>query len=149
MINKVLFSSEKTDWETPAEFFDEWDMLYGFEFDVCASDHNAKCEKYFTEKDNALAQKWFGVCWMNPPYGRNITNKWVKKAYDESQTGDCIVVALLPARTDTKWFHKYVYNKPGIEHYLIEGRVRFVGAKDDAPFPSLVVVFKKSKLLNQ
>jgi phage N-6-adenine-methyltransferase len=144
----VHFSSVKSDWETPKELFNELNMKYGpLELDVCASDTNTKCSTWFIE--NALEKNWVvydeflnkgtirpAQCWMNPPYGRGIS-KWIKKAYEESLKG-CRVVCLLPARTDTKWFHDYCM-KGKIE--FLRGRVKFVGAKHSAPFPSMVVVF--------
>jgi phage N-6-adenine-methyltransferase len=166
-IQKVMFSSQKDDWETPQELFDELNAKYGpFDLDICASDHNKKCSAYFDKEMNGLTLEWVTTstffhdhefsyggmasiethpakCWMNPPYGREI-GKWVKKAYEESQSG-ALVVCLLPSRTCTSWFHDYIYNKPGVEVHFIRGRIRFVGAKFLAPFPSMVVVFHPPK----
>ena len=81
--------------------------IWNFDLDVCATKENAKCEKYFTKEQDGLSQIWTGNCWLNPPYGRSIGN-WVKKAYDSVQAEEAnIVVCLLPARTDTRWFHDY------------------------------------------
>ena len=132
--NDGRWHSRGSDWATPQDLFDELDKEFHFTLDVCASDWNAKCKKYFTEKDDGLKQDWTGVCWMNPPYGREI-GKWIKKA-SEIQGG--VVVALLPARTDTKWFHDYIYKKAEIR--FIKGRVKF-GGKGPAPFPSMIVIF--------
>ena len=88
-------------------------------------------------KNKSLKQEWFGVCWMNPPYGRDIKH-WVKKAYESSLTGTT-VVCLLPARTDTAWWHDYCM-KGNIE--FIRGRLKFGNSKNSAPFPSAIVVFK-------
>ena len=82
--------------------------------------------------------EWRGVCWMNPPYGRTIGN-WMKKAYESSLEG-ATVVCLVPARTDTGWWHNYAM-KGDIE--FIKGRLKFGGSKNSAPFPSAVVVFKQ------
>lgn len=140
----VHFSSKTDDWATPQWLFDELNAKYGpFGLDVCASDSNAKCGTYFILEDNALAIDWHEnghgkpKCWMNPPYGRTI-DQWVKKAYEESQKG-CLVVCLLPARTDTKWFHDYCTKG---EITFLKGRVKFGNAKTGAPFPSMVVVFR-------
>lgn len=140
----VHYSSATDDWSTPQDFFDAMNAEYGpFDLDVCASDENAKCAMYFTRSTDGLAQNWKLTatrkirCWMNPPYGRGIGD-WVKKAYDESQKG-CLVVCLLPARTDTKWFHDYC-TRGTIQ--FIRGRLKFGGAKNSAPFPSMVVVFQ-------
>ena len=98
----VMYSSKTDLWETPQELFDELNAIWHFETDVCAIPTNAKCERYYTPEIDGLAQEWRGVCWCNPPYGRQI-GKWVKKAAESSAT----VVILLPARTDTAWFHDY------------------------------------------
>lgn len=135
---QALFSSARHDWETPQAFFDRLDAEFGFTLDVCALPHNAKCDHYFTPDDDGLAQTWDGVCWMNPPYGREI-GKWVAKAWQSSLAG-ATVVCLLPARTDTNWWHRYVMRSSEIR--LVRGRLRFVGAESSAPFPSAVVVFR-------
>lgn len=137
MVN-VHFSSETDLWSTPQDFFDKYNALYKFTLDVCANSDNAKCPKFFSTEDNGLEQNWSGVCWMNPPYGREIIH-WMKKAYESSLTG-ATVVCLVPARTDTKWWHEYAMNGD-IE--FIRGRLKFGDAKNSAPFPSAVVVFSK------
>ena len=132
----VHFSSKTDLWYTPQDFFKKYDDVYKFETDVCATDDNAKCTKYYTEEMDGLSQEWRGVCWMNPPYGRTI-GKWMKKAYESSLSG-ATVVCLVPARTDTNWWHDYAM-KGDIE--FIKGRLKFGGSKNSAPFPSAVVVF--------
>lgn len=132
-----MFTSNTDLWATPQSFFDKYNNLYNFNLDVCALPNNAKCEKYFTPEINGLSQEWIGVCWMNPPYGREI-GKWVKKAYESSLQG-AIVVCLLPARTDTRWFHDYCI-KGKIE--FIKGRLKFGDSKNSAPFPNMIVVFE-------
>ena len=119
------------------DFFRRYDDLYGFELDVCADDDNAKCKKYFTKRDDGLSQEWSGVCWMNPPYGREI-GLWMRKAYESSLSG-ATVVCLVPARTDTAWWHNYAM-KGEIE--FIRGRLKFGNATNSAPFPSAVVVYR-------
>lgn len=133
----VHFSSATDLWATPQDFFDKQNEIYGFTLDVCATADNAKCPRYFTEADNGLAQPWDGVVWMNPPYGRTI-GQWMKKAYESSLAG-ATVVCLVPARTDTAWWHDYAM-KGQIE--FIRGRLKFGSAKNSAPFPSALVVFK-------
>lgn len=133
----VHFSSETDVWATPQDFFDRYNKIFNFDLDVCALPENAKCERFFTPEINGLSQSWSGSVWMNPPYGRGI-GEWVKKAYESSRQG-ATVVCLLPARTDTKWWHDYVM-KGEIE--FIRGRLKFGGAKNNAPFPSAVVTFK-------
>lgn len=131
--------SQKHDWETPQPFFDALDAEFGFTLDVCATHETAKCERYFTPIEDGLSQPWSGICWCNPPYGREIA-LWVRKAYEESQRG-CTVVCLLPARTDTGWWHDHVMRG---EIRFIRGRLRFSGSKINAPFPNAVVVFRPS-----
>ena len=137
-MNRVLFSSAKTEWSTPQAFFDELNREFRFTTDVCALPENAKREHYFTPEQDGLAQKWTGMCWCNPPYGREI-GKWVQKASESAQSG-ATVVMLLPARTDTKWFHGYIYGRAEIR--FVAGRLKFGGSKNSAPFPCMVVVFK-------
>lgn len=136
----VMFSSETDLWSTPQDLFDELNEIYSFETDVCAIPENAKCSIYFTPEIDGLKQAWFGSCWMNPPYGREIS-KWVKKAYESSVKFGTRVVALLPARTDTKWFHDYIYGKDRVQIIFVKGRLKFGSSKNSAPFPSMIVVF--------
>jgi len=137
---EACLSSKKMDWETPQDFFDELDKEFEFNLDVCASKENKKCHNYFSKENDALKQDWNLIGndwkWMNPPYGREI-GKWIKKASEERK-----VVALIPARTDTKYFHEYIYNKPNVEIRFIKGRLKFSGAKSSAPFPSMIVIFR-------
>lgn len=140
MINKGLFSSNSDNWETPLDLFERLDQEFNFDLDVCANDFNTKCFNYYTLKEDGLVQEWIGNIWCNPPYGRNI-GKWVKKAYESSLNGN-LVVMLLPARTDTKWFHDYIYNKSEIR--FLKGRLKFSNSKASAPFPSMIVILKGS-----
>ena len=133
----VHFSSATDVWATPQDFFDKYNEIYRFTVDVCANSENAKCDRFFTVDDDGLAQKWEGRAWMNPPYGRTI-KYWMRKAYESSLNG-ATVVCLVPARTDTAWWHDYAA-KGDIE--FIRGRLKFGGHKNSAPFPSAVVVFK-------
>jgi phage N-6-adenine-methyltransferase len=135
-MNDVHFSSKTDLWATPKEFFDKYNAVYKFTLDVCANADNAKCLKFFSIEDNGLEQEWSGTCWMNPPYGREIIH-WMKKAYESSLSG-ATVVCLVPARTDTKWWHEYAM-KGDIE--FIRGRLKFGDSQNSAPFPSAVVVF--------
>jgi phage N-6-adenine-methyltransferase len=135
-VMNVHFSSNTDLWATPIEFFNKYDEKFNFELDVCATHENAKCTKYFTIDDDGLSKEWSGICWMNPPYGREII-KWMEKAYKSSLNG-ATVVCLVPARTDTKWWHEYAI-KGDIE--FIRGRLKFGGSKNSAPFPSAVVTF--------
>lgn len=137
----ALTSSQSILWETAQPFFDKLNAKYCFTLDVCALPENTKCKHYFSPKEDGLKQPWTGRCWMNPPYGKEIS-KWVEKAYQESAKG-ALVVALLPARTDTRWFHKFIYQQHGVTTHFIKGRVRFANAKHTAPFPSLIVIFHR------
>jgi phage N-6-adenine-methyltransferase len=128
--------SNTDEWSTPDDLFARLDAEHDFTLDVCASAANAKCERYFTRADDALAQIWEGVCFMNPPYGRDIDH-WVAKAYDTARGGHT-VVCLVPARTDTAWWQRFVTLG---EVTFLAGRVKFNGA-GSAPFPSAVVVFR-------
>lgn len=136
----VHFSSKSNEWYTPQYLFDELNEKYQFTLDPCASHENAKCDKYFTIEDDGLTKDWSkDIVFMNPPYGRNIKH-WIKKAYEESVKG-ATVVCLIPARTDTTYWHDYIFNNAYNIKFL-KGRIKFGGAVNSAPFPSAIVVFK-------
>jgi len=140
MNKKAMFSSETDLWSTPKDFFLTINKEFNFGLDVCADDQNHKCLDYFTKEQNGLSKNWADyannkACWMNPPYGREIS-KWIKKAYESN----CLVVGLLPARTDTRWFHDYVLNKAEIR--FIKGRLKFGESDNSAPFPSMLVIWR-------
>lgn len=143
----TLMSSSNDDWGTPQELYDYLDELFKFDLDVCADWSNAKAEYYYDEELDGLKQRWFGNCWMNPPYSKpsKKMNKpglihWIDKAIKESRKKrvNC-VVALLPARTETNWYYKIWKNADLI--VFLRGRLKFGGAKSSAPFPSVVAVF--------
>ena len=140
MINKHMMSSNSEDWETPQELYDDLNEKYHFTLDACASHTNHKHSVYFTKENDALAHDWFGMVFMNPPYG-TVIKKWIAKAWTESMKGHCMVVCLLPARTDTAWFHDYC-TKGKIT--FLRGRLKFSNSKASAPFPSMIVVFNKN-----
>ena len=133
----VHFMSETDMWSTPQKVFDELNAEFHFETDVCATPGNAKCAKYYTPEIDGLRQQWTGVCWMNPPYGRQI-GRWMAKALESSQQGTT-VVCLVPSRTDTAWWHDYATKG---EVRFIRGRLKFGGCENSAPFPSAIVVFR-------
>lgn len=138
-MNRVLLSSESDLWSTPQDFFDRLNTEFHFDLDPCALPSNAKCERYFTPKENGLLQDWSGSrVFCNPPYGRAISD-WVKKCHAEAKKGT-LVVMLIPARTDTAYFHDYIYNQAELR--FIRGRLKFGNAKNGAPFPSMVVIFR-------
>lgn len=140
--NSGMKSSLTDEWATPTEFFKELDKEFQFKLDVCATSENTKCKRFFTKNDDGLSMNWKGICFMNPPYGRTI-GKWVKKAVQEVKNGggNTTVVALLPARTDTRWWHELIIPN-ATEIRFIKGRLHFNDSKTPAPFPSAVVVFK-------
>ena len=138
-------SSKKDDWETPQSFFDTLHEKYNFTLDAAATDDNAKLSSYYTEQDNALEQKWEGRVFVNPPYGREIKH-WVKKAYEESLEpyNECVVM-VIPSRTDTTYWHDYIFGK-ATDIDFIRGRLKFEvngEPKQPAPFPSAVVTYSK------
>ena len=139
-----MFSSKTDQWATPQDFFDELNEEFQFTLDPCADEANHKCKKFFTEKQNGLIQDWSNeVVFCNPPYGKEIKH-WVKKCYTEVYFGNCpCAVMLIPARTDTQWFHEFIYKRA--EHRFVKGRLKFGDSKNSAPFPSMVVVFRKEE----
>ena len=143
MNTDLMFSSETDLWSTPQEFFDELNDEFHFDLDVCALPENTKCERFFSPEQDGLKQKWGGCVWCNPPYGRTV-GRWVQKAAQSAQDGTTVVM-LLHARTDTRWFHEYIYQKPNVEIRFVSGRLKFGGSSNNAPFPSMVVIFRPTK----
>lgn len=141
VLNKsLMFSSNSNEWYTPQDFYDKLNKEFSFNLDPCSTHDNAKCDKHFTVEEDGLKQDWGGhVVFMNPPYGREIS-KWVEKAYNESLKPNTTVVCLIPARTDTAYYHDYIFGKAKDVRF-IRGRLKFGGCKNAAPFPSAVVVF--------
>ena len=138
------FDSAKQDWETPQSLFDKLNSEFHFDIDLAADINNAKCKNFLSKKDDALNAHWSGVCWLNPPYGNTARNKisaWVEKAHRESQKHNCIVVMLVPARTNTKWWHKYCMVASEVR--FICGRPKFGKAIHGLPQPLAIIVFKK------
>ena len=145
MVSPVLFSSADDDWETPPAFFDRLDAIFDFQLDAAAAAHNTKCAQYFTRKDDALKQDWhpYKRIWLNPPYGR-VMPQWMEKAYRESRKG-CMVVCLVPARTDTRWWHEFVHDKALVT--FVRSRLKFrnptkcPNRDGNTVFPSAVVIY--------
>ncbi len=138
MINDALFSSDSSEWSTPKDFYDKLNLEFNFELDPCATDENHKCDLYFTKETDGLRQDWGNKrVYCNPPYGRGI-DKWVEKCAKHKG----LAVMLIPARTDTAWFHKFIYHNLNAEIRFIKGRLKFSNSKNSAPFPSMVVVFR-------
>ncbi|MEY8340159.1 phage N-6-adenine-methyltransferase [Adlercreutzia muris] len=139
----VAYSSERHDWETPQDFFDALNDEFGFDLDAAASAENAKCREFFDEEADGLSSDWGGrTVWCNPPYGRQI-GRWVAKAAAEARKPGTTVVLLVPARTDTRWFHDHLYGKAELR--FVRGRLRFGGSDWNAPFPSMVAVLGERK----
>jgi len=133
-----MFSSNDMTWETPQWLFDKLDKEFHFTLDVCALPETAKCKNYYTPQIDGLKQDWEdNICWMNPPYGREV-GVWIEKAYNESLKG-ATVVCLIPSRTDTKYWHDYCMKASEIR--FIKGRLKFGDSKNSAPFPSAIVIF--------
>lgn len=142
MTGGIHFSSQTNEWGTPDEVFQRYNRKYKFTLDPCATASNHKCDKYYTMEDDGLSKSWEGeVVWMNPPYGRGIKD-WIKKAFDERLNG-VTTVCLIPSRTDTRYWHDYVFEDSSIE--FLKGRIKFIrpdGTEGDAaPFPSAIVIF--------
>ena len=137
----LMFSSKSMDWATPQDFFDKLNEEFHFTLDPCADDYNHKCAKYYTKDQDGLQQDWSGeIVFCNPPYGRDVS-KWVRKCFQEVYSGKCkCAVVLVAARTDTKWFHDYIYKRAEIR--FIKGRLKFGEQTQPAPFPSMVAIFR-------
>lgn len=144
MISPALFSSAKEEWATPIDLFAKLNQEFGFVLDAAALPENAKCVNFYSPVENGLEKPWARSTWLNPPYGRTI-DRWVAKASIEANLGNT-VVCLLPARTDTRWWHRYIWDhdrpRPGVEVRLIQGRLKFGDSKNSAPFPSAIVIFR-------
>ena len=140
----IMFSSKSDDWATPQDFYNQLDAEFEFTLDPCASQSSAKCASFYTADDDGLSKDWEGhTVFMNPPYGRKIGN-WIQKAYEEGEKSNTRVVALIPARTDTKYWHNYCMKATEIR--FVKGRLKFGqgNTKNSAPFPSAVVIFSGS-----
>ena len=138
-MNSVLFSSKSDEWATPQELYDLLDAEFHFTLDAAATDENHKCEQYYTASQDGLRQDWGGEhVFLNPPY--SDIARWVEKAYREGCKDNTVVVMLIPARTDTRYFHNYILHRSEVR--FIKGRVKFGDSKTGAPFPSMVVIFR-------
>lgn len=158
MISPALYSSKSDEWSTPPDFFAKVEAEFGpFDLDPCATPENAKAPKFYTKEDDGLKWPWTGRVWMNPPYGREIGH-WVRGAVTRVWgciNPTCTVVSLLPVRTDTKWWNGFIWDpdtnnwRLGVECRFIRGRLKFGGAKNSAPFPSALVIFRHGRLLHE
>ena len=135
----VVFSRKSDEWETPLDFYETLNKEFDFNLDPCATHENHKTEMYFTLEDDGLSKNWGGYnVFCNPPYSE--IKKWVQKADQECRKQNTLIVLLVPARTDTIWFHDYIYKKHEVR--FIKGRLRFGNSTQNAPFPSMIVIFK-------
>ena len=140
---KVHYMSKSNEWTTPMWLFKELDVKFNFTLDPCCTKESALCDKYYTIEDDGLIQDWGGeIVFMNPPYGRAI-GKWVEKAYRESLNG-AVVVCLIPSRTDTRYWHNYIFPYAADIKFL-KGRLKFGDGKNPAPFPSAIIIFDKKE----
>ena len=140
-MDRVMFSSNSDEWSTPQDVFDILDQEFRFTLDPCASESNHKCERYFTKDDDGLSMDWGGErVFCNPPYSKIAD--WVRKSYEETRKSGTVVALLIPSRTDTRYFHDYIYNRSEIR--FIKGRLRFGESKNSAPFPSMIVIFRSA-----
>jgi site-specific DNA-methyltransferase (adenine-specific) len=140
MNKELMFSSKSEEWSTPDLFYRRLHEEFNFELDAAATEDNAKCDHYYTKADNGLNQPWAPHrVWVNPPYGRNVTGLWIEKAFLEARHG-ALVVMLLPARTDTAWFHDFIFGRAELR--FVRGRLKFGGAPHGAPFPSMLAIFR-------
>ena len=138
-LNDAMFSSEKQDHQTPDDFFEVLNKEFEFTIDAAATSENAKCAKFYTPEQNSLSFLWGSsgeTVFCNPPY-KNVA-EWMKQGYESSVKNSCIVVMLVPSRTDTKWFHDYASR--GVIRFVV-GRLKFKGTESSAPFPSMLVIF--------
>ncbi|RSX49756.1 DNA N-6-adenine-methyltransferase [Bifidobacterium castoris] len=139
----AALTSDKDDWETPQALFEQLDAEFHFTLDAASNDRNTKCVKHYTREDSAFNHSWEGeTVFCNPPYGRH-TIDWIRKCSQEASRPDTLVVLLVPARTDTKWFQQYILNRaeirflPGRLKYEIDGH-----PGQAAPFPSMIVIMR-------
>lgn len=139
-----MFSSKSDNWATPIDFFKKIESeFWPFDLDPASDESNHKAPAFFTKEDDGLSKYWFWKVWLNPPYGRWLKD-WVKKCFVERERA-LLICLLIPARTDTSYFHDYIYNKPWVEIRFIRGRLKFWDATNSAPFPSMLVLFYNIK----
>ena len=139
-MEKALFTSNSDEWETPLELYTRLNERFKFTLDPCSTKENHLCDKYYTKEENGLCKSWKGeTVFVNPPYSK--IKQWVEKCYKEHETNGTTIVMLIPSRTDTRYFHEYIYHKAEIE--FIKGRLHFSNSKNSAPFPSMIVIYER------
>lgn len=144
MNTEVMFSSKSDEWSTPQDIYEKLDNEFHFNLDPCATIENHKCNTFFTQNDNGLSKNWGGYrAFVNPPYSQ--IKQWVKKCWEESTKPNTIVVMLIPARTDTRYFHEYINHRSEVR--FIKGRLKFGDSNNSAPFPSMIVIFRAGGII--
>lgn len=137
--NKAIFSRKSDEWTTPDDIFESLNKEFSFDLDPCSTEENHKCRQYYTKETDGLMHSWGGHrVFCNPPYSK--IDKWVEKAYREGQKDGTLVVLLIPSRTDTKYFHNFIYHRAEIR--FVKGRLKFGDAKYNAPFPCMIVIYR-------
>ena len=145
-INTALYSSRTEEWPTPKSLFAALNREFRFTLDPCATRAKATCPRYFTKADNGLAQDWsLHTAFCNPPDGRHIAT-WVDKCFCAAQAG-ARVVLLIPSRTDTRYFHDWIYNKAEVR--FVRGLLRYGDGPQSAPFPSLIAIYRPRRCRNR
>lgn len=141
-MSATVYQNSSDEWSTPQDLFDQLDAEFHFTVDAAASDENHKCDRYYTKEQDGLVQDWGGeVVWCNPPYGKSQCRLWVEKAYRECcRTDGTVAVLLLPARTDVEYFHRFILHRTEIR--FIRGRLKYNNARYNAPFSSMIVIFR-------
>jgi site-specific DNA-methyltransferase (adenine-specific) len=139
----ALKTLDSQEWETPSEVFGKLNQEFHFDLDPCATKENAKCPRFYTKTEDGLKQDWFGNVFVNPPF-REVA-KWVEKAYNEVRNRKAeTVVLLIAARTDTRWFHKYLLSKAALR--FVKGRLTYSKSKNPCPFPTLIAILEANDL---
>ena len=146
---QVLTSTGNDEWETPIVLYNALNKIYNFTLDPCCTKETAKCERFYIKEDNSLIKSWKNeIVFMNPPYSKSYMKYFIRKAYEESEYNNALVVALIPSRTDTQYFHTYITKAKEI--IFLKGRLKFLlngKPQDAAPFPSMLVIWNKKPLL--
>lgn len=130
----------RQDWRTPRQLFNSLDREFHFGLDAAADESNTLCDHYLSREQNGLIASWagHGAVWCNPPYGVKLS-QWIHKAHYENKKHDLTIVLLLPARTDTAWFHKIALKH---EIRFLPGRLKFDDRAGRAPFGSMLLIMK-------
>lgn len=142
----ACFTSNKDDWGTPQWLFDDLNYRYGpFDYDLCASDDNHKCEKYFTKENSVFINNFEGNVFCNPPYGHKFINSILDLIFNKIDRNFVSkAVLLLPSSTSNEWFSKLIHSSLLHKIMFVNGRIKFEGAGTGAPFSSIIVILEKN-----